>query len=760
MKARTRQRENPGMSAASPQPPVSLTRAGPPGAAPQRRFPELRAAREQRIAAVVTAARGTFGCPESRERFVEDVWTAPRWTVRTPGAKTKQGASGVRFTADDPQRRAPGPAATAPQLPPEFADLLRAYCVGRHSIGVGTLQGTSNAARLFWAFLTDVAPERAGAWSWATLTDQDLQRFERWLAQQPAGKLPHRNPGTVRGYVSHLITFALWLYGHRIIARISYTPESEDPRLLGRAGARERASLLPSLQALEALADLYWDLTEGPERHRVSEFDLMILSIIVITMMTGNRIGEILSLPLDCERWQRIRRLTKGIAPIGPGLRAKAMVQGDEELVYGLRYWPEKTGETEPRIKWVSPTAAPIVEACIGRLRVLGREARARAAVLESSPDRVPLSAELEAKEWLTLQEIMGMLGNTAHSLPEWLRKRLAPKPGSYGGMLPNGRGRSAEYSRAAFAEALQEMRERETEPWTMQFTDGTRQDLSASLCVVFQEAPLRWMMKPRRLLVRKITQAMVNRALGGKTSETGKSLFDLYGKEGAAPSSLRTHGFRRWLTSVAFEGGAPVEDLTRIFGRRHPKDTHAYLYDMAAEAKAAGRLPSTETDLGGELADGIRSGRYFGPVAITYWEMVARGDPEAADAYLRRQIQSGHVTPWGFCKRDLRVEPCEKHLACFNACEHYLATRRNAQEVAALEDLVARIREQIQAAEATLAAGGRLPPGYLEDARTKLFNVRLTLEWHRVDESAGGIGPVFPRVPNAHSLPVLSAAP
>ncbi len=136
---------------------------------------------------------------------------------------------------------------------------------------------------------------------------------------------------------------------------------------------------------------------------------------------------------------------------------------------------------------------------------------------------------------------------------------------------------------------------------------------------------------------------------------------------------------------------------------------------------------------------------------------MVARGDPEAADAYLRRQIQSGHVTPWGFCKRDLRVEPCERHLACFNACEHYLATRRNAKEVAALEDLLARIEEQVDAAEATMAAGGKLPPGYLEDARKKLFNVRLTLEWHRVDTGAGEIGPVFPRSPNTHSLPVLS---
>jgi integrase len=707
---------------------------------------------------VVAAARRTFESPEGRDRVIEDDWTAPRWTIRTPGAKTKQGASGVRFTADDPRHRAPGPAATSPKLPPHYADPVRAYCVARYSIGVGTLQQTTGGIRLFWAFLTDVAPERAFAWSWATLTDQDIQRFERWLAQQPTGKLRHRHPGTVRGYVAHLLTFALWLYGHRIIGRISYTPESEDARVVQRAGPRARTPLLPSLPALEALADLYWEMTEGAARHRVSDFDLMILSIIMITMMTGNRIGEILSLPLDCERWQRVRRITKGVAPIGPALRTRIAVHGDEELVYGLRYWPEKTGETEPRIKWISPTAAPIVAACVDRLRTLGSEARARAAVLEAFPDRVPLPDDLEGKEWVTLQEIMGVLGNTAHSLPEWLRKRLTPRPGSYGGMLPDGRGRLAEYSRAAFSEALQAVRMRESEPWTMQFTDGTRQELSASLCVVFQEAPLRWMMKPRRLLVRKIAQAMVNRALGGKTCETGKSLFELYADERGAPGELRTHGFRRWLTSVAFEGGAPIEDLTRIFGRRHPKDTQAYLYDMADEAKAAGRVPSTEIDLGNELTDGIRAGRYFGPVAITYWEMVARGDPGAADAYLSRQVQSGHVTPWGFCKRDLRVEPCEKHLACFNACEHYLATRKNAKEVTALEDLLARISDQIDDAEATLATGGRLPPGYLDDARTKLLNVRLTLEWHRTEASAGEIGPVPPRMPNAHSLPVLTS--
>jgi hypothetical protein len=82
---------------------------------------------------------------------------------------------------------------------------------------------------------------------------------------------------------------------------------------------------------------------------------------------TGFRIGEALTLPIDC--WVDRRGSN-----------------GQEEC--GIRYWPEKGGH--PIVKWLPTKAVPLARRAIDDIRELCSEARRVALWLEENPGRVP----------------------------------------------------------------------------------------------------------------------------------------------------------------------------------------------------------------------------------------------------------------------------------------------------------------------------------------------------------------------------------
>jgi hypothetical protein len=74
-------------------------------------------------------------------------------------------------------------------------------------------------------------------------------------------------------------------------------------------------------------------------------------------------------------------------------------------------------------------------------------------------------------------------------------------------------------------------------------------------------------------------------------------------------------------------------------------------------------------------------------------------GDDDAF-AYLAAEADGLHATPYGFCLSSFTVDPCPKHLECFNGCRH-LGRTDNPEETRSLE----KLRERT---EATLAAAVR----------------------------------------------------
>lgn len=121
---------------------------------------------------------------------------------------------------------------------------------------------------------------------------------------------------------------------------------------------------LPSKQALEGVADIY-------NTHAKSPADRLRAAALAILVVTGFRIGELLTLPLECEVTET----------------------HDERTRYGLRYYKEKARGAEKNldVRWLTATGAELAQKAITEIRGLTAQARERAKILEQNPNRVPI---------------------------------------------------------------------------------------------------------------------------------------------------------------------------------------------------------------------------------------------------------------------------------------------------------------------------------------------------------------------------------
>ena len=87
------------------------------------------------------------------------------------------------------------------------------------------------------------------------------------------------------------------------------------------------------------------------------------------------------------------------------------------------------------------------------------------------------------------------------------------------------------------------------------------------------------------------------------------------------------------------------------------------------------------------------------------------------------------HVTPYGFCVNSFAVDPCPKHLECFNGCKH-LARSDVTEERERLESLRDRMAAVIKTLESLpeqqRSVGWR---NQLVHARTRLVNILTVIE-------------------------------
>jgi hypothetical protein len=192
---------------------------------------------------------------------------------------------------------------------------------------------------------------------------------------------------------------------------------------------------------LLALADIYREFATEPR-------DRLRIAAVAILVVTGFRIGELLTMPVDCEVEE------------GRGGRPR----------YGLRYFREKSrgGAKMFAVRWLTTMGAELARQAVSEIRCITEVARRRAEELEQSQHRVPIPGYHWAAR-MTDGEVARVLG-------------LSEPPKQ----IPCHRDRKGVFYRAFEVENYLRS-SRVARLWTVNKRDGSFQMLSETLLVVFR---------------------------------------------------------------------------------------------------------------------------------------------------------------------------------------------------------------------------------------------------------------------------------
>jgi len=232
-----------------------------------------------------------------------------------------------------------------------------------------------------------------------------------------------------------------------------------------------------------------------------------------------------------------------------------------------------------------------------------------------------------------------------------------------------------------------------------------------------------------RYFSVTQIGRDYVWGALGGREN----NLFSRYGRtdEDRKLALARTHAIRHLQNTELFRLGLADTIISKRFNRRSVQQSYVYDHRSLAEDLDAIELPVNATDRLPPRAQHvlklIQHGKVRGPL-IEEFERIQRLEGEdAAFEYLAVEADGFHATPYGICVNSFTVDPCPKHLECFNGCRH-LAISGNPEDQVHLSSMARRLETAIAAIEGK-------PPGsigrenQLREARSKLKNVRRAIE-------------------------------
>jgi hypothetical protein len=398
---------------------------------------------------------------------------------------------------------------------------------------------------------------------------------------------------------------------------------------------------MPTQTALDALADISNNPLDDNERTLLSVIDFLVVG--------GFRLGEALTLPLDC--WVE-----------APAQDASGGVKMDHAtgaviMHFGIRYWPEKGGA--PIVKWLPDIAVPLAKRAVDELTRLGAEARAAAKILEANPDRVPLPGGLDPDLLIDLKQAASIIGlKSVQSAREFLLKSLGLKPAA----TLNPRGRYSFHFRVGDIEKA--LLKRRHEIKIIRRPGGHVQMLSESLCVMFQNQ-FHASKKPLKFLPELIGDGQINDALGNDADEV--SIFSVRGlkEPDGSPMRIKTHAFRHWINTLVANGGLSDTDLARWSGRRDKNQNAAYKHGTVEQCVSWAK-------------EMIRAGKLKGPVSETYHSIE---DPVAKEQFLDTHVTMALFTHLGVCVHDYAIEPCQFHLNCLSGCPDYLRTKGDETE-------------------------------------------------------------------------------
>jgi hypothetical protein len=571
---------------------------------------------------------------------------------------------------------------TTDPLPSQFSNVVKAFLLLTNSSG-GTMPLRVDAARMLWKAIETRL--KAEEFSWSLLTVEDLLAAEQQMLLSWGAGATNKRCTMLQRMIDSL---AAAPYG-AIVPPLDApfrTPRQEDSERYTLDGQAERQAKLPPEEAIYAIGQMFAGQVTSPEER-------LILCALALLLATAFRVGEVLTLPFDCE-----------------------VVDGSgTDLKYGIRFYKEKSpgGEKQLATRWLTPAQAELARGAIAEVKTLTKPARDRARVLEMSPSTVELPG-VAPDAVLTSEQVATLLGMGSGDQVSRIDASKLPRRTT--GISGNKR----HFYRASDVSAF--LLERRAPLQTLDLRNGTYQLLSGTLFIQFRNAG-HATRGTNPLLVDPITEQPLNDFLGGRT-ERGRTIvksgFERYGFRNSRGDffEMHTHQFRHWVTTKAAQAGVPDHVIARWQGREHMGDLEAYKHLTPAE-----RLET--------LKSALKSGRIKGQIAQMYFSL----KEDVRDVFLEGQLQAVHVTPLGLCVHDFKVTPCPKFLNCVKDCEDYVLDTSNKIHITNLVQLQARTELILDQARQQRAKGeDDLSENWIAEAEATLTGVRHILTAAEMD--------------------------
>lgn len=553
-------------------------------------------------------------------------------------------------------------------LPVVFGQVIKSWILIEYRLGTRSAVQPLNAARILWEAILNRRKNSQCEFEWTTLCDEDLNQAEMLMRER-------WHQSTTYKSASHLVSLSQFVARHAIARLLYYVPQTprvEDSNRHTIAGREERKAKLPSRNSLHGLAEIYRLAIDPP--------DQLLSAAIAITASAGFRVGELLTLPYDCE--------------------VKEERAGKPR--YGLRYYKEKNRGDERlfAIRWLTPIQAELARDAILRIRSLTEAHRQRAGVLESNSDRVPISVD-GATDRLTAEDVAKQFGFKSS------REVHAVSPQR----LKRHRENRRIFFNASDVEAYLLSR-RVRRLWTVDRRNGSYQTLSETLLI----APKNFFHATRGtcpLLIEPLSVQNISDFLAGRTElKSAFERFDIRESDGDF-CRMTSHQLRYWLNDIADKGGLPVDTLTRWMGRENPRDTEAYRFETADEKCK-------------RIKDGIRAGEIHGHISDLYFSLPV----DEREIFLESQVESVHFTPMGICAHDYSLSPCDRHLNCVRGtCPDYLRTKGNQNERTNLIQIIRNTESALKRAQDHATSNnGDLAPAWVKHHQDTIVGAKAAL--------------------------------
>ena len=502
--------------------------------------------------------------------------------------------------------------------------------------------------------------------------------------------------------------------------RIGYTTGIKRPSIgdrLDEEGQKAGLAKMPSRHALEALADISNSPIDDDERLLLRHVDLL--------ATTGFRIGEALTLPVDC--WVEEQQGSGAVDP----------QNGQVLSNFGIRYWPEKGGE--PIVKWLPTAAVELARRAVSEIELLCRPAREAARFIEANPGRLPVFAALESDDLLCVsdyEELMGLQRGSFSGTAPGVTFVRRPRATTLQGGGPEVRCcRVRDVERVLVAQAF-------VQPLLVRM-NGQRQMLSGSLSVAFgnqfhsQKATRTW--DPRPVKIQHIQDLLG--AGEARSEQLRQSVFARRNIKDADGKVIRikTHAFRHWLNTIANDGGLSDVELARWMGRKDMRQNDAYKHGTVAQRV-------------GRAKELIQNGQLVGPVA----DIASSLPVTERDAFLDAAVEAVHITPFGVCVHNFAATPCKHHLNCLRGCGDYLRQKGNQRERATLLDLRKRTEVELAKAREGVAQAEYGASNWVDHQEKTLAGVNAALAVDSdLGHGDGDMTPVFPGNPSFGEEPL-----